>query len=1346
MLELLTQLPCANRIGWALVHSLWQFALVALLATALQRALARRSALARYWTLLAGLVLLIVMPIATWFSLESAHAVAVPNGLASIDNVPDTSSPEQVLAWPGALDVEAVAPLPEKSAAMAPAVPRQPQRRTIGSAVSWSMVKSRVEAWLPEIVLIWLVGVSVSAMRPLLSWRTVRRLRTAGISPGGDAIHRLLRRTAERLGVVRAVQLFQSTLVPTPVLVGYFRPVILLPLCVVSGLPEPQLELILAHELAHIRRHDYLINLCQTLIESLFFYHPAVWWLSRQIRIERENCCDDVAMSVAGSREDYGRALLAMEELRTASTPLALAARGGSLLARIQRIAGCGPTSRVAGAGGILGTVAITIGILAVAAWATASSAEKPEVSKPRVAEAAIAKTDQEAAPARSELVFAQSTVEEQPSWIRGANDELEMLLTGHIVRNDGGSTKDAMVTLTIKYNSHTFEVLTPTVEQGRFQAWLPVGKYPWYSIIVSATCSDGARNAKVILRQQLRQFVKNGLDLHVARPTEAIELRLVHDGEPVVGGELRIELEHGTVVRSESDEKGLAHVKLVDGEKVSRLTAWSGESLIGGLRTLQETPGHARSHTIQMYRCQPLRIEAKDEMGQPIVGAELSAYAYAADREYFGAPDGLELVTDEQGHAIISWFPDLDETKVYVNFREKEGWYELSREQDDATYQMVGKRSARRYPITGNIRGAQEFVGGFSVLLGSFQHEQEETIDLVYALSNPDGSFSAEVLPDATYAIFLEDDQWVADPVDLIPYESDSGRSNSPVLMAEKGTPVRIRLTQGSDQRPIPHTWVNVNSAHSFTWMENGRSDTGALGRRANSWTDEHGIIDMVAPVGSLDVQVVLDDWRGSKEIEVLRGQDNEVHIHRKVDETARVVGKVFSWPAGNQSETDQVAGLEVHVKAIDGESGDDFKVKTDDQGQFEVETTATMLGAIVFTDDKRFAGTVVMKDLKAEAKIQLYPTKSYSGQVVDSAGQPVANHNVWANIRVMHELKHGTVYPSVFATQVEGQTDSEGRFSLRGLPCKVEVILGTATLDHKSNEYEFIDKVYFLPDDESRESVKMIGENAKSTPPRTLAERYKEMLRDCRLNEFHLMVIAYDLSDKSNSEFVNRHLLDDSKQEAVASFMQLKVDRAELGKPENAAFVQAQDWTTLAGVLAIAYDGAGKELGRAEFEPNSANSTGVAFQFIEDHRPPRQDAEVKWKTAFATAEEQDKFVWIRTGQRYCGPCFRLSRWLDDHREVLEKDFVTVKVDELQDVNGAEISERLAEGRSVGVPFQAIFDPSGKRITDSYGATGNIGYMSGFEGKRHFRKMMDLACKRITEAEIESLLESLED
>src|SRR4029079_2061638 len=132
----------------------------------------------------------------------------------------------------------------------------------------------------------------------------------------------------------------QSVLIQTPVVVGYFRPTILLPICVATGLPESQLELILAHELARIRRHDYVVNLLQTLVETLFFYHPAVWWLSRQIRIEREHCCDDLVVRLLGNRLEYGRALVAIEELRGASPILALGAADGSLLARIRRIVG----------------------------------------------------------------------------------------------------------------------------------------------------------------------------------------------------------------------------------------------------------------------------------------------------------------------------------------------------------------------------------------------------------------------------------------------------------------------------------------------------------------------------------------------------------------------------------------------------------------------------------------------------------------------------------------------------------------------------------------------------------------------------------------------------------------------------------------------------------------------------------------------------------------------------------------------------------------------------------------------------------------------------------------------
>src|SRR5262249_55483729 len=147
-----------------------------------------------------------------------------------------------------------------------------------------------------------------------------------------------LSRLAARLRVRMPVKLVESALVEVPTVIGWLKPMILLPAAALAGLDPRQLEALLAHELAHVRRHDYLVNLLQTAIETLLFYPPAVWWLSRRIREERELCCDDLAITVCGDGMVYARALATMEELRSAPA-LTLAADGGSLLARIRRIA-----------------------------------------------------------------------------------------------------------------------------------------------------------------------------------------------------------------------------------------------------------------------------------------------------------------------------------------------------------------------------------------------------------------------------------------------------------------------------------------------------------------------------------------------------------------------------------------------------------------------------------------------------------------------------------------------------------------------------------------------------------------------------------------------------------------------------------------------------------------------------------------------------------------------------------------------------------------------------------------------------------------------------------------------
>jgi beta-lactamase regulating signal transducer with metallopeptidase domain len=202
------------------------------------------------------------------------------------------------------------------------------------------VAEERLTALLPWLVCAWLSGVLLLASRMVGAWLLVLRLKKSA-RPVPAGFEELLARVSARLRVGRAVRLCRSALVEVPTVVGHLRPVILVPAGALLGLTPQQLEAVLAHELAHVRRYDYAVNLLQTAVETLLFYHPAAWWLSRRVRAEREHACDDAAVEATGDALSYARALAALEQLRADASPpaaLALAANGGSLMQRIQRL------------------------------------------------------------------------------------------------------------------------------------------------------------------------------------------------------------------------------------------------------------------------------------------------------------------------------------------------------------------------------------------------------------------------------------------------------------------------------------------------------------------------------------------------------------------------------------------------------------------------------------------------------------------------------------------------------------------------------------------------------------------------------------------------------------------------------------------------------------------------------------------------------------------------------------------------------------------------------------------------------------------------------------------------
>ena len=283
----------------ALLYFVWQGALLAGLAWIALAMLRNSSARMRYVVSCAALGIMTVLPIVTAWVIYRAPA---PEGVTNpwVDVAPS--------AGPSTLAPAALLPV------------------WIAAVESWA---------LP----LWFVGVLIFAARLIWISRHVAKLRRAGEASDGTVME-VMARLARRMHTGGGVRVLVSRLAESPCVVGWLRPVILLPAATLLNLSVEQLEAVLAHELAHIRRYDHVVNLLQTLSETLLFYHPATWWVSARIRHERELCCDDMVVATCGDAIGYARALTKLERLRLIAPELTMSGTGGSLLYRIERLTG----------------------------------------------------------------------------------------------------------------------------------------------------------------------------------------------------------------------------------------------------------------------------------------------------------------------------------------------------------------------------------------------------------------------------------------------------------------------------------------------------------------------------------------------------------------------------------------------------------------------------------------------------------------------------------------------------------------------------------------------------------------------------------------------------------------------------------------------------------------------------------------------------------------------------------------------------------------------------------------------------------------------------------------------
>ena len=300
VLDLVVGTPLAEALGWTLFHSLWEGIIIAAALAALLTPV--RSARIRY---AAGCVAMLAM--------LASFAITLIHFLPEANSGVQTLIKATRSTWSLPSDMNAGNDRFPDFAALIP--------------------------WLAPL---WLAGVCLFYLRYAAGCLSLHRLRRRGVCHAPDSWQRAVTHLAAELRVARPVVLLESLLADTPVVLGHFRPVVLVPLGFLAGLPADQVEAILLHELAHIGRSDYIMNVCQRLIEGLLFYHPAVWWISRVIRTERENCCDDRVVALRGDAHGYAVALTELEQNRLKqqwpTREPAVAATGGNLMKRVKRL------------------------------------------------------------------------------------------------------------------------------------------------------------------------------------------------------------------------------------------------------------------------------------------------------------------------------------------------------------------------------------------------------------------------------------------------------------------------------------------------------------------------------------------------------------------------------------------------------------------------------------------------------------------------------------------------------------------------------------------------------------------------------------------------------------------------------------------------------------------------------------------------------------------------------------------------------------------------------------------------------------------------------------------------
>jgi len=1003
-----------ERIGWSLVHSVWEVAAVAVVAAGVLRLLHRSPAHARYLAACGAMGAMAILPLVTFGLLGISSSAWLKSSVSrsASDPIPVALRDTQSI---GVGDPRNQSPAGEVNGVLG----RNGAARPLGG--------SPLEPVLPWLVGAWGVGVFGLSVRLLGGWLWIQWLVRRGTQPVARRWVESLARLKDRLRIDRPVHLFESTRLQVPLVVGWLRPVILLPVTALTGLPSDQLEAILAHELAHVGRYDYLVNLVQSVVETLLFYHPAAWWISGRIRAEREHCCDDRAVEICGDRLIYARALATLEEQRSGGWLLAPSARDGSLLDRVRRLLGVSsPVERPAG--GLAGTLAlVTVSFLGLALFvAPGTSTVKADVETRKVITGVV--VDSEGSPvALADLWLSVSVYPPQ----------INAIVLGTARTGDSGQFRIVEQVPAVRIES-----------SGAKRLWGHKTGFQVASVVLADDRHSTGVDPKKPIRLSLSPTVSVSCSILDAEGRSAAGAKVtvsVLRG----GGSLPEELAARLAERTDKDGRVTLNIAPPDSIGLVRVT--SEQSGIQDIQVGQDFRSGAR------FRLRPaVPIVGRITGGEPRFARNRSVNITTDYNEHslYSVSGRAEVMTDDQGRFSI---PAVARGRVsaWVVFAE-DSLYQA------APVEQPGDVNAKRIEIEiplkrmTRVRGVVRDKGTGKPLEGSsIRFGSSEVVGaLPVARTNAQGRYEVIAPPGPkSYCYVIEVPKGylqlargfevligTSDGQTLPPIELERGVTLGGVVVDADGKPVASAEVEGKWQKFYP-----ANSP-DHPGMSFGSTFT------ATAKTDAHGqfLLEGIHPGANVMLEASAEEARTDRPTQSAAGATTPAKLVISGANTVALFGRVVD------ADDRPVSGALVRIRSRplkdDGhpEPGPirfaEGEVRTDGDGRFrtprQIKRGYGYRAEVKPVDETFMPESSPWLAIKNETrpffpKMGLRRLRTVRGRIVDSQGKPVAG----ASVRQAGDGPAPT----------HDVTDSEGRFALPG------VVAGPAFVFVAKDGYRF-------------------------------------------------------------------------------------------------------------------------------------------------------------------------------------------------------------------------------------------------------------------------------------------------